>query len=138
MKIGIDYLKKIEACEDSIILIEKILKKRNIKKIDIIELWNALNNNAYKLWAICFFDIKYVKHIIDNGIDINIIDQYTGDTLLHYACKFNIDIDKIKFFINNGADINARNNYGCSLLHYAYTFHRDIEKIKLLVDRGAK
>jgi len=61
-----------------------------------------------------FMDVLYtvesIKGFIENGGDINIVDE-NGDNLLLLSIM-NFRKDVVKFLINNGIDINHKNNTG--------------------------
>jgi ankyrin repeat protein len=61
-------------------------------------------------------DIRYVKHFISKGGDVNAKDS-SGVTPLHHAVRLDLEITKylvskgaVKFLISKGANVNARKN----------------------------
>lgn len=74
-------------------------------------------------------NIDIVKHLVQNGPDINVKSK-AGYTPLHYAAKFNTP-KVIHFLIQSGADLEIRDNSGKCPVDYANENNRTIfEKLK--------
>jgi len=73
----------------------------------------------------------YVKRWIDEGGDVNIIDDQ-GWTLLTLAANNQSSL-MIKYLLKNGADVNLQNNNGNTASILVNTYY-DIE---ILIDNGA-
>ncbi len=74
-------------------------------------------------------NLKIIKLLIKNGLDINTKTQPHGKALLHQVT--NIEIAKL--LIENGADVNVKDDDGNTPLHDS----RDIKISKLLIENGA-
>jgi ankyrin repeat protein len=73
-------------------------------------------------------ELSMMKVLIKNGANVNIKNNYIGNTPLHYAVgKGNIEI--FKCLINNNANINVKNKNGSTILHQ--TSDNDKEHIEL-------
>ena len=67
--------------------------------------------NLELLFAVINNDIGAIKHLINNGANVKIKDNF-GNTLLHYGGG-----RVTSTLIEAGADVNARNNFGDTPLH---------------------
>lgn len=74
--------------------------KKIIKHVDI----NMIDNNGNSLLYYAIFDLKIIKLLIKNGIDINIENKYK-ETALYYICFRNINFKTTKYLIKHGATI---------------------------------
>ena len=73
--------------------------------------------------------------LLDNGADINFVEEKTGKALLHVAAeRGNRNI--IKRLLTEKLDINQDDNYQMTPLHYAVS-GRKFKTVKLLVESGA-
>lgn len=79
-------------------------------------------------------DIKVVKKLIDEGVDINESNYYFG-TALHFAARSG-DIEIIKYLTSHGANINARTFDGITPLMAAAQNGR-LDAVKLFLSKGA-
>ena len=84
--------------------------------------------------AILFNKYQLVKDYLNNGGDVNSIDEY-NETLLHKAARIG-DIEAAKYLIEKGANINSIDADGGTPLHYA-ACNAHLETVKLLIDNGA-
>ncbi len=81
-------------------------------------------------------DYDRVKELLDNGADVNIInDNNNNNTPLHYACR-NGCIKIIRLLIKKGANINSMNIYNISSLAFA-CYNKKLEIVKLLLENNA-
>jgi ankyrin repeat protein/tRNA A-37 threonylcarbamoyl transferase component Bud32 len=79
-------------------------------------------------------DLDAVKTAIDQGMNINLRNEY-GWTTLHWAA-YRGDTASAKLLISKGADVNAKDNVGWTPLHKAASQEHTIT-VELLVFRGA-
>lgn len=84
--------------------------------------------------AVLLDDIKLVKALLDQGLDVNARDDKKETPLLHAVVRDNKAIAKL--LINNGADVNARDGFGFPLLYTAAVF-KNKAIVKLLINNGA-
>ncbi len=78
-------------------------------------------------------DYDRVKELLDNGKDVNIVDN-NNSTPLYYACQSN-NIKIVKILIERGANINSLNYQKVSPLSLACYF-KQFEIAKLLLDKN--
>lgn len=76
-----------------------------------------------------------IKLFIARGVDINYIDNYTGENALFIAFMLGIfSIKIIKFLINHGININHRETrFNKNLLYNAFRYRAPTEVIKILI-----
>lgn len=87
------------------------------------------NNIIEELFkAIDCNNIKWVKALIKDGVDVNAKDIY-GRTPLHRAAKAEIS----KMLIEEGADVSVRDTYGRTPLHLV---KNEAEIAKVLIEAG--
>jgi hypothetical protein len=83
-------------------------------------LHGAVNNNAI------------AKLLIEKGADVKAINDFDGNTPLHFAK----DKDIAQLLIEKGADVKAKNRYGETPLHFkSMVGYKDIAQ--LLIEKGA-
>jgi ankyrin repeat protein len=63
-------------------------------------------------------DIKLVKYLLQNGADINHINN-DGETALFSSVGWVPSIEMIKCLVETGCNINHKNNDGKNILEYA-------------------
>ncbi len=85
--------------------------------------FNAIINN----------DIKYLENYLELN-NVNITD-INGNSLLHYAIKFNNN-QIFQLLINSYIDIDISNNFGQTAFHYAVLYNR-LNYLKLLFTTNA-
>lgn len=76
-------------------------------------------------------DIKLIKFLLDNGIDINYQTKALSNALF-----FSKDAETAKFLLENGADPNQQNDIGLTVLMMAVN-QGDYNKVKILLENGA-
>jgi ankyrin repeat protein len=131
MKLNINYLIKICACYKAI---EYYRNKYGNKEVDVISAFKEAKIN-WQVWFMGNADIDVIQHLINNGADVNIRDNF-GYTALIWASRFG-HIDIVRLLIDAGADVNARNDGGRTALMYASDCgYLDI--VELLRSKGAK
>lgn len=91
------------------------------------------NNNIPIHYAIEFNNIEAIKLLIENGSDMNDVDNNEFNSL-HLAIQTE-NIDIVKLILNTRIDINARINTGENALHLASNY-QNIEICKLLINAG--
>jgi len=83
-----------------------------------------------------------VKELIEQGVDVNQIQDYNKNSPLIEACSFGETLDMgnyleiIKLLLSRGANINHKNNISWTALMYACDYGH-IEIVKLLLDNEA-
>ncbi|MCF8462942.1 MAG: ankyrin repeat domain-containing protein [Rickettsiaceae bacterium] len=77
---------------------------------------------------------QMVKSLLDEGVDVNTIDEY-GVTALMNAILFK-NVGVVKVLLDNGADVNMSNNSAETALTYAIK-DKNKEIVKLLLEFGA-
>jgi hypothetical protein len=91
----------------------------NILIINFLKLKNKLINEHYYLIHACkYSNINTIKYLIENGADINIVDN-EGNTPLINASKYS-DINIIKYLIEHGADVNITDNKNNKWYNYLF------------------
>lgn len=105
----------------------------NYQKIDIIDLLlknNANPNIGCVLHEACKNqNLKIVKLLVENGADVNLIDN-NGQTALFNAINAkNANKEIIRYLIGNGADIHKEDNNGISPLSFAESSKVSLVKI---------
>ena len=70
-----------------------------------------------------------VKLLLDNGADVNILDDIGSTAIFH-----SYDVDITKMLIEHGADINAKDKFGRTALYYARELGYSNDIIELLQD----
>jgi len=80
-------------------------------------------------------DTRKVIQFINDGMDVNIVDEKNGWTPLHYASSKGFD-EIAKILIENGADIDKRDYKGRTPLHIAAKMG-SVKVAKVLLDYGA-
>ena len=101
-----------------------------------IDVTIALDKNGVTHLMACaaLGDLNLVKGLIDNGADINAVDN-DGWTVMHGTVCHD-HWETIKFLIDNGANVNAKIKDGTTPLMLA-TINNHLEIVKLLVANGA-
>ena len=80
-------------------------------------------------------NIKKVKKLLDDGMDINMKDS-SGSNALIIAVAYTTSPRMVQLLIDKGIDINVRNNYGMTALMLAVSY-RKTKLVKLLLATGA-
>lgn len=92
------------------------------------------NQNVELIKAAYEGNLNIVKDLIENGADINYIDEYCG-TALHGAAN-NRNLEMVKYLIEKGADLNLVGLNQDTVLHDA-VIHAHPEIAKYLIKHGA-
>ncbi|AZL15168.1 ankyrin repeat domain-containing protein [Rickettsiales endosymbiont of Stachyamoeba lipophora] len=79
--------------------------------------------------------IERLTLLLDQGVDINTVDDKIFGPVLHRAVRMN-SLRVVQFLIDRGANIEARNNCQSAPLHAAVE-DAGTEMVKLLLDKGA-
>jgi ankyrin repeat protein len=131
MKLNINYLIKIGACSESI---EYYYNKYGDKEVDVMAAYNEAKIN-WQVWFMGNADIDVIQHLINNGADVNIRDNF-GYTALIWA-SFYGHIDIVRLLIDAGADVNASANDGWTALAWA-EWNNNTDIVELLRKRSNK
>lgn len=92
-----------------------------------------MTNNRYL--AAAWGDIETVRSALDNGADVNALDEPEGTTLLHNAVEGD-HIDIVKLLIERGADVEVENGFGETPL-FETAVHDRPEVAEFLIQNGA-
>ena len=81
-----------------------------------------------------------VKYFIENGADVNAKDKDDEGfrdnwTPLHYAARFNSNVEVLKYLISQGANINVKISGGWTPLNHA-AFNSNVEVLKYFHSLG--
>ena len=79
--------------------------------------------------------VEVVELLINREIDVNCIDDYSGQTALYDAIMLE-KLDIVKLLIESGANVNHIDINNHSLFHYA-AINNKIECAKMLLENGA-
>tara|TARA_R100001530_G_scaffold135802_2_gene113987 strand:+ start:1174 stop:1629 length:456 start_codon:yes stop_codon:yes gene_type:complete len=80
-------------------------------------------------------DIDEVESLIENGADVNAVDEYFSSTaLMHVSRHGNVKIANL--LINKGADVNVYDGGGWTALMHA-SRHGNVKIANLLIKKGA-
>lgn len=123
MKLKVNYLRKINACNPAI---EYYARKYGEKSVDV---WNEYCKACadWQVWFLGNAELKVVKHLIDNGADVNAVDN-EGWTALTYASG-NGHTALVRMLLDSGA-VNAVDIDGWTALTYASLYgHTAIVKL---------
>jgi uncharacterized protein len=102
--------------------LETALKKAYSRSMDLCEI-------------VRFGSTQQVQAAMKKGADVNAPD-FSGDTPLLYALRYERDDSFIAFLLKSGADVNAHGQKGSTLLIGA-AGHRNLEAIASFIDAGA-
>lgn len=106
--------------------------------VDINELDE--NGNTQLIWAVKMGkqSEEYYRFLIDNGIDLDAKNQYSGRTALMWSAWDNRTAPWIlQMLLDSGADVNLTDNDGENALMFAATASLDGVSVKSLIDHGA-
>ncbi|WP_353289054.1 ankyrin repeat domain-containing protein [Wolbachia endosymbiont (group A) of Pogonocherus hispidulus] len=79
-------------------------------------------------------DLNAVKHLIEQGANVDVKNKYGGTPLHIASIRGNLEI--AQFLLDHGADVNAQVVNGLTPLNWA-TLRNHLEMVKLLLDRCA-
>ncbi|RUM61499.1 MAG: hypothetical protein DSY66_02060 [Persephonella sp.] len=91
-----------------------------------VEYINAVKNN----------NMPKVVNILSEGLDVNVKEEKTGWTALHYAVYYGY-YKTAKYLLENGANVNLKNRKGETPLHLAVK-KGNVRMVKLLLEYGAE
>jgi ankyrin repeat protein len=80
-------------------------------------------------------NVKQVVSFINNGLDVNVIDNKNGWSALHYASEKGYT-KMVQILLENGANVDIRNYKGQTPLHIAAK-KGNVEIVKILLSYGA-
>ena len=90
------------------------------------------------IWAAASWrnDIVTVRAHIDDGTNIDTVDDWTGKTALHYAAEYG-HLEITELLLSNGANVNRRDDDKATPLHFAAIGGFE-EVVVLLLANGAE
>jgi len=94
----------------------------------------ALVQQAHLMEAACHGDVDVVKHLLEGGLDPNMVGQ-DRRTALHLACAEG-HFQVCMLLIDKGADVNAADRWNATPLSDAYQ-NGHYNLVELLVEHGA-
>ncbi|MBR1437053.1 MAG: ankyrin repeat domain-containing protein, partial [Synergistaceae bacterium] len=98
-------------------------------------LMNAVRNHRQNFDVVKDPDYELVKLLLENGANVQAVDERGGTVLMYAASRSEPEI--LKLLLDNGAEINAQDESGITALMLAVRSNSS-EAIKLLLDAGAK
>ena len=93
-----------------------------------IENTSDVNSNTINIY------LKIIKLLIDNGADVNAIDDTGWTPLIIASSTKNVDV--VRLLIENGADVNHIDNEGTTPISIALS-NGNIEIVRSLIENGA-
>lgn len=111
--------------------------KKYIDSVDINCLRTNGKGNLLQA-AIACKHFKYVKDLLERGINVNNKDE-KGETVLHYFGQVGIkDVELAEELISHGADLNIKDKFGNNPLWYAVFYARgDYGLVRYFIGKGA-
>lgn len=111
--------------------------KKYINSIDINSLDHYEKGNLLQA-AIACKNFKYVKDLLERGINVNNQDL-KGQTVLHYLGEIKInDVNLAEDLIKHGADLNIKDKFGNNPLWYAVFYARgNYDLVRYFIEKGA-
>ena len=85
--------------------------------------------------ATWFNQTDVIKHLLQEGADVNRQDQWHKDIPLHFAAQYN-NTEITRLLIDNGADINIKNDVNKTLLDLADK-GSEVERLLLQLQQSA-
>jgi len=136
-------------CNKSVQSVDNIAINQNIKNIKIVkavaivepknEKINEVVKSADIFEASKRGDLKSVQQYIENGVDINLLNDDGFTAIMLASIDGHLEI--VKYLVENGANVNIKitsneGDYWRTSLHFA-TLFRHLEVVKYLVENGA-
>ena len=105
-----------------------------------LPLWWIVSAHAgpeLPIWAAASWrnDIVTIKAHIDDGTNIDTVDDWTGKTALHYAAEYG-HLEIAELLLANGANVNRRDDDKATPLYFA-AVGGFVDVARLLLDYGA-
>ncbi|KAH7313983.1 ankyrin repeat-containing domain protein [Stachybotrys elegans] len=88
-------------------------------------------------WAALRGDLSAVERLLDEGADVNAIDQHLR-TPLSYAVDMSTSPRIVELLILSRAEVNCPSDRGCTPLHYASRRKASFRAVQILIRAGAK
>ncbi|XP_010680878.1 uncharacterized protein LOC104895930 [Beta vulgaris subsp. vulgaris] len=98
----------------------------NDKQVDGLSLLHFASTNGH---------LDVVRFLIDNGADINVVNNLGETALQLAACSRRTEVAKM--LVVHGANINAKDKFGATAMHYA-AYTGNLELCKFLIQYGAE
>ena len=85
----------------------------------------------------CYYgNLNVLKLFLENGLNVNIREKYSGETLLMRA-SYKGHTDIVKYLIDKGADINLNSSEKNTALMFAAS-EGHLEIVKILIEKGVE
>ena len=83
--------------------------------------------------------VKDVRYFIRHGATVNDKDSADGTPQIHYAARYNLNIEVLKYLVENGADVYAKDKFDQTPLHYMLLppNSNNADVLKYLIEQGA-
>ncbi len=108
--------------------------KKLINSVDINSVDGSEKLNLLQV-AIATKHLKYVKDLLERGIDVNHRD-YRGQTALHYLGQIK-DVKLAEELIKHGADLNIKDNFGNNPLWFAVFYAKgNYDLVRFFMEKG--
>ena len=87
-------------------------------------------------WASWYNRTDVIKHLLNDGANVNRQTRYDKYTPLHYAALHN-KTEAVRILIESGADVNLINNANKTPLDYARSKGSEVERLLQQVQQSA-
>lgn len=152
-----ELLQKISSGQNVFdVFFESISERQSLEEVEFLVAngadVNTIGYNRVTLLhtAIRTYNFEIVKFLVEKGAIINVQGGQYGDTPLHLACAFQINLDNVtsrikfnivQFLVNHGAIVNAKNYSNNTPLHLAYlayaASYKNFNIVQFLFEQGA-
>jgi ankyrin repeat protein len=121
--------------------------KKRITSSDVVHKLERIRSQQRKLFALLKSQTnpseKGIKTLIDNGLDLNYVDENGLTPLFCLIKKKGNDksslLKLLQLLIEKGIDVNCKDNNGRSALHFLCYYYKNenlIDIIRLLIENG--
>jgi hypothetical protein len=114
--------------------------KRKIKVLIIIRMITLKTKELIKTIRDGSCDVKKIQKLIDEGADVNSIDDASELPLLFTTISFCKNFNVVKLLVKNGANVNSTNSHGdtiiMDILHDNDINNKDINNILFFIQKN--